>query len=87
MWSNSVLTATENEFHLYKFQQGRSATLAYKHLLNVFDEGTDSDKTCRRWLKKFETGDFNLSESQVLGDKSLIKARSFSGNVGDLISA
>ena len=47
---------------LYEFYQERNATEAYRNLLKVFGEGIVSDRTCRRWLKKFETGDFNLSD-------------------------
>ena len=35
---------------------------AYRNLLKAFGEGTVSDRTCRRWYEKFETGDFNLSD-------------------------
>ena len=54
---------------LYKFQQGRNATEAYRYLLKVFGKGIVSDRTCRRWFKKFETGDFDLSD---MGGPSLI---------------
>ena len=54
---------------LYKFQQGRNATEACRNLLKVFGEGIVSDRTCRRWFKKFETGDLDLSD---IGGPSLI---------------
>ena len=53
---------------LYEFQQGRNATEACRNLLKVFGEGVVSDRTCRRWFKKFETGDFNLSDKPCSGD-------------------
>ena len=40
---------------LYEFQQRRNATEACRNLLKVFGEGIVSDRTCRRWFKKFET--------------------------------
>ena len=46
-----------------------------------------SDRTCRRWYEKFETGDFDLSDKPCSGRPSLIDtdvgARSFSDNIGD----
>ena len=77
---------------LYKFQQGRNATEACRNLLKVFGEGIVSDMTCRRWFKKFETGDFNLSDKLHCGQPSLInddvvktmlKQDPFSDNIGD----
>ena len=56
-------------FILYEFQQGRNATEACRNLLKVFGECIVSDRTCRRWFKKFETGDFDLSN---MGGPSLI---------------
>ena len=55
---------------LYEFQQGRNATEACRNLLKVF--GTVSDRTCRRWYEKFETGDFDLSDKPRSGRPSLI---------------
>lgn len=57
---------------LYEFQQGRNATEACRNLLKVFGEGTVSDRTCRRWLEKFETGDFDISDKPRSGRPSLI---------------
>ena len=57
---------------LYEFQQGRNATEAYRNLLKVFGESTVSDRTCRRWYEKFETGDFDLSDKPRSGRPSLI---------------
>ena len=54
---------------LYEFQQGRNATKACRKLLKVFGEGIVSDRAYRRCLKKFETGDFDLSD---MGGSSLI---------------
>ena len=54
---------------LYEFQQGRNATKACRNLLKVFGKGIVSDRRCRRWFKKFETGDFDLSDR---GGPSLI---------------
>ena len=47
---------------LFEFQQGRNATEACRNLLKVFGEGIVFDRTSRRWFKKFETGDFDLSD-------------------------
>ena len=57
---------------LYEFQQGRNATEACRNLLKVFGEGTVSDRTCRRWYEKFETGDFDLSDKPRSRRLSLI---------------
>ena len=57
---------------LYEFQQGRNGTEAYRNLLKMFGEGTVSDRTCRRWYEKFETGDFDLSDKPHSGRPSLI---------------
>ena len=57
---------------LYEFQQGRNGTEAYRNLLKMFGEGTVSDRTCRRWYEKFETGDFELSDKPRSGRPSLI---------------
>ena len=57
---------------LYEFQQGRNATEACRNLLKVFGEGTVSDRTCRRWYEKFETGDFDLSDKPRSRRPSLI---------------
>ena len=57
---------------LYEFQQGRNATEACRNLLKVFGEGIVSDRTCKRWLKKFETSDFDLSDKPRSGQPSLI---------------
>ena len=38
----------------------------------MFGEGIVSDKTCRKWFKKFETGDFDLSDKPRLRRPSLI---------------
>ena len=57
---------------LYEFQQGRNGTEAYRNLLKMFGEGTVSDRTCRRWYEKFETGDFDLSDKPRSGRPSLI---------------
>ena len=57
---------------LYEFQQGRNATEACRNLLKVFGEGTVSDRTCRRWYEKFETGDFDLSDKPRSGRPFLI---------------
>ena len=38
----------------------------------MFGEGTVSDRTCRRWYEKFETGDFDLSDKPRSGRSSLI---------------
>ena len=56
---------------LYEFQQGRNATEACRNLLKMF-EGTVSDRTCRRWYEKFETGDFDFSDKLRSGRPSLI---------------
>ena len=56
---------------LYEFQQGRNATEACRNLLKMF-EGTVSDRTCRRWYEKFETGDFDFSDKPRSGQPSLI---------------
>ena len=45
---------------------------ACRNLLKVFGEGIVSDRTCRRWLKKFKTGDFDLSDKPHSGRPSLI---------------
>ena len=42
------------------------------NLLKVFGEGIVSDRTCRRWFKKFETVDFYLSDKPHSGRPSLI---------------
>ena len=55
---------------LYEFQQGRNATEACRNLLKVFGEGTVSDRTCRRWFEKFESGDFDLSDKPRSGRPS-----------------
>ena len=57
---------------LYKFQQGRNATKACRNLLKVFGEGIVSDRTYRRWFKKIETGDFDLSNKPRPKRPSLI---------------
>ncbi|KAG9431031.1 histone-lysine N-methyltransferase SETMAR-like [Apis mellifera carnica] len=57
---------------LYEFQQGKNATEACRNLLKVFGESTVSDRTCRRWYEKFETGDFDLSDKPRSGRPSLI---------------
>ena len=57
---------------LYEFQQGRNATEACRNLLKVFGEGTVSDRACRRWYEKFETGDFDLSDKSRSDRSSLI---------------
>ena len=38
----------------------------------MFGEGIVSDRACRRWFKKFETGDFDLSDKPCSGQPSLI---------------
>ena len=50
----------------------RNATEACRNLLKVFGEGIVTDRTCRRWFKKFETGDFDLSDKSCSGRPSLI---------------
>ena len=42
----------------------------------MFGEGTVSDRTCRRWYEKFETGDFDLSDKPrpSLIDDDVVKA-------------
>ena len=50
----------------------RNATEACRNLLKVFGEGVVTDRTCRRWFKKFETGDFDLSDKPCSGRPSLI---------------
>ncbi|KAG6797814.1 histone-lysine N-methyltransferase SETMAR-like [Apis mellifera caucasica] len=45
---------------------------ACRNLLKVFGESTVSDRTCRRWYEKFETGDFDLSDKPRSGRPSLI---------------
>ena len=65
---------------LYEFQQGRNATEACRNLLKVFGKGTVSDRTCRRWYEKFETGDFDLSDKPRSGrpfliDDDVVKAK------------
>ena len=57
---------------LYEFQRGRNATEACRNLSKVFGEDTVSDRTCRRWYEKFETGDFHLSDKPRSGRPSLI---------------
>ena len=57
---------------LYEFQQGRNATAACRNLLKVFGKGIVSDRTCRRWFKKFETGDYDLSDIPCSGRPSLM---------------
>ena len=44
----------------------------HRNLLKVFGEGTVSDRTCRRWYEKFETGDFDLSDKPRSGRLFLI---------------
>lgn len=53
-------------------RHGRNATEACRNLLKVFGEGTVSDRTCRRWFEKFESGDFDLSDKPRSGRPSLI---------------
>ena len=57
---------------LYEFQQRRNVTEACRNLLKVFGEDTVSDRTCRRWYEKFETGDFDLSDKPRSGRLFLI---------------
>ena len=38
----------------------------------MFGEGIVSDRTCKRWFKKFKTGDFDLSDMPHSGRPSLI---------------
>ena len=38
----------------------------------MFGEGTVSDRACRRWYEKFETGDFDLSDKPRSGRPFLI---------------
>lgn len=57
---------------LYEFQQGRNATEACRNLVKVFGEGTVSDRTCRRWFKKFQIGDFDLTDKPRSERPSLI---------------
>ena len=38
----------------------------------MFGEGIVLDRTCKRWFKKIETGDFNLSDKPRSGQPSLI---------------
>ena len=56
---------------LYEFQQGRNATEACRNLLKntfeFFGEGIVSDRTCKRWFKKFEIDDFDLSDKPCSG--------------------
>ena len=47
-------------------------TQANGNLLKVFGEGIVSDRTCRKWFKKFETANFDLSDKLCSGQPSLI---------------
>ncbi|KAG9427847.1 histone-lysine N-methyltransferase SETMAR-like [Apis mellifera carnica] len=44
----------------------------HRNLLKVFGESTVSDRICRRWYEKFETGDFDLSDKPRSGRLFLI---------------
>ncbi|XP_012225710.1 histone-lysine N-methyltransferase SETMAR-like [Linepithema humile] len=46
--------------YLYEFKLGHSAAEATRNINTAFGEGSASERTTRRWFKKFRSGDTNL---------------------------
>lgn len=57
---------------LYEFQQGKNAAEACRNLVKVFGKDAVSDRTCRRWFEKFESGNFDLNDMPKSGRLSVI---------------
>ena len=52
---------------LYEFQLGHKPADAYRNLSAVFGDEGPSNATCKRWVKKFDEGDFSLEDEHREG--------------------
>ena len=59
-------------FFLNQSNGSISSLVAAKKICSVYGRSAISEKTCKRWLKKFEKGDFNLDDYPKSGRKRKI---------------
>ena len=67
---------------LFNQSNGSISSLeAAKKICSVYGRSAISEKTCKRWLKKFEKGDFNLDDHSKSGRKRKISLDFFKEKV------
>ena len=57
---------------LYKFKKGSKASQAPRNIRSVYKNEAPRVRTCQRWFKQFESGNFTLEESLRSGRPSSI---------------
>ena len=48
---------------LYKFKKGSKASQAARNIRSAYENEAPSIRTCKRWFKQFESGNFTLEDS------------------------
>ena len=57
---------------LYEFKKGSKASQAARNIRSVYKNEVPSIRTCQRWFKQFESGNFNLEDSLRSGRPSSV---------------
>lgn len=52
---------------LFYFRKGKSAAEISRKLNSVYGENSVSERTCQKWVKRFRSGDFSLSDATRSG--------------------
>ena len=58
---------------LYEFQQGKNATKACESICSFLGTNVVSAETCRYWYRRFQDGDFDLSDQPCTGQPKKFK--------------
>lgn len=67
----------ENKIHfrhilLYEFRKGTKAMIAMKNICDIYGESRISERTCRKWFKRFRDGNFDIEDDSRSGRHSKV---------------
>jgi len=64
--SNFVLTKQHlREVLIFCFNWKKSAAEAYRMLVEVYGDTAPTDKSCRKWFRRFKDGDFSVEDKEL----------------------
>ena len=55
------------EVLIFCFNWKKSAAEAHRMLVEVYGESAPSDKSCREWFRRFQSGDFSVEDKERSG--------------------
>ena len=66
---------------LYEYKKGNNATCGLKNICSAYGEHSLSERTCRKWFKRFRKANFNLCDESRPGRSSENNEESIQGQL------